>query len=414
MHVLIVTNHFWPENFRINDLAVGLRDGGHKVTVFTGVPDYPEGRFYAGYGIFRRRFESYKGVRVARFPLIPRGRGRSWVLVLNYLSSAFFSCLLAPFYCRERYDLILIFDTSPITIGLSALVIKKLRSIPVVLWILDLWPESLSATGAIRSPFIIGQVRKIVRFIYRRCDRILISSPGFRQNIKETGGYNGAVDYFPNWVEPEYRNPSAGATPHSLPLLPDGFRVMFAGNIGAAQDFETILAAAEYLRGHEEIHWIILGDGRRSDWVKTEVAERGLEKQFHLLGRFPAETMPAFFAQADAMLLTLKDEPIFALTIPGKLQSYMASGKPIIACLNGEGANLVNESQAGFSCPAESPELLAEAVLKMSRLQPEQRLQLGRNGQSYCATHFNREKLFGFLEEVILGLSRNPADKKNV
>ena len=254
----------------------------------------------------------------------------------------------------------------------------------------------------------------MVRFIYRRCDRILISSRGFRKSIEATGGYKGEIGYFPNWVEPEYLAQNEKDSYGALPSLPEGFRVVFAGNIGAAQDFETILLAAEKLLVYPDIHWLILGDGRKAAWVKEQVQERGLGRQFHLLGRYPGDTMPAFFAQADAMLLTLKDEPIFALTLPGKLQSYMASGKPIIAGLNGEGANVVDEAEAGFSCPAESPELLAKSVLKMSQLKPDQRTQLGRNGQKYCQTHFDREKLFGYLEELFLGLAKNPDFKTRV
>jgi len=399
----MVTNHFWPENFRITDLAVGLQERGHEVSVLTGVPDYPEGRFYEGYGVFKRRFEVFQGVRIARFPLIPRGKGRAWELVLNYLSSAFFGCLLAPFYCRGKYDVIFVFDTSPVTIGLPAIVLKKLKSIPLVFWVLDLWPESLSATGAIRSPKTLQMVRRLVRYIHAQCDRILVSSRGFFQSIKKTGGYDREIIYFPNWVEPEYLTDEVRYA-EGLPALPTGFRVMFAGNIGAAQDFETILTAAEKLISYSEIHWVILGDGRMAEWVKGQVLQRNLGEQFHLLGRYPAELMPQFFAQADAMLMTLRREPIFALTAPGKLQSYMACGKPIIAGLDGEGAKLVLEAGAGLACPAESPEALADRVLELYRMTPAERRKIGEQGKWYVREHFDRDKLFSQLEEMMVEL----------
>ena len=402
MRVLIVTNHFWPENFRINDLALGLKARGHEVTVFTGVPDYPEGRFYPGYGVWRRHAEEYEGIKVRRFPLIPRGKGKGRNLLVNYLSSCVMACLLAPVYCRERYDVIFVFDTSPVTIGLPAMVMRRLRSIPMIFWVLDLWPESLSATGAIRSERLLGIVRRVVRFIYRRCDRILVSSRGFFDNIDAIGGYSGEIEYFPNWVEPEYAGTDDPGGGEALPSLPDGFRVLFAGNIGAAQDFETILRAAEIVAGQGDIHWIILGDGRRFDWVQDEVQRRGLGEHFHLLGRFPPEAMPRFFSQADAMLVTLRRKPIFALTVPGKVQSYMASGRPIIAALDGEGARLVEESCGGLSCPAESPEKLAECVLALYRMTPEQRHVMGLNALKYAQEHFDREKLFDRLEKMIV------------
>ncbi len=195
MRILIVTNHFWPENFRVNDLAFGMQEKGHTVSVFTGVPDYPDGRYYKGYGVFRRRFETHKGVKIAHFPRIPRGKGRSWELVLNYLSAALCSCLVVPFYCRDTYDVIFVFDTSPISIALPAIVMKKLRSIPMVMWVLDLWPESLSATGAVRSQRLLGLVRCLVRFIYRQCDRILVSSRGFIDRIARTGDETQSAVY---------------------------------------------------------------------------------------------------------------------------------------------------------------------------------------------------------------------------
>lgn len=407
MRILIVTNHFWPENFRITDLAVGMQKRGHEVSVLTGVPDYPEGRFYEGYGVFKRRFEIYRGVKVFRFPLIPRGKGRAWELALNYLSSAFFASLLAPFYCCEKYDVIFVFDTSPITIGLPAIVLKKIKSIPMIFWVLDLWPESLSATGAVRSSRVMEMVRRLVRFIHGQCDRILVSSQGFVQSIDETGGYDHDLTYFPNWVEPEYLIDKAEGTFEDLPVLPDGFRVMFAGNIGVAQDFDTILAAAELLASYPDIHWVILGDGRMAEWVKDQVRQRNLGGQFHLLGRYPAEVMPNFFAQADALLMTLRREPIFALTVPGKLQSYMACGKPIIAGLDGEGGKLVEESGAGLACPAESPEELAGRVLALYRMPPSVRHKFGERGKQYCQEHFDRNTLFAKLETIMMELVEN-------
>ena len=401
MRILVVTNHFWPENFRINDLAFWLAEQRHDVTVLTGVPNYPAGRFFPGYGIFKRRFEIERGVKIKRFPLIPRGKGRGWNVALDYFSSALMSCLLAPFYCRDRYDLVFVFETSPVTIGLPALVIKRLQSVPLFFWVLDLWPESLSATGAIRSPTLLELVRRIVRFIYARCDRLLVSSRGMRKSIAATGGYQGEIEYFPNWVEPEYTG-DLKLESVRLPDLPGGFRIMFAGNIGTAQDFETILQAADRLREETEIHWVILGDGRRMEWLKSEIVHRGLEGCFHMLGRYPPEMMPAFFARADALLLTLRREPIFALTVPGKLQSYMASGKPVIAGLDGEGAALVLEAGGGLACPAKSPEELARKVLEVYRMSQEERKLMGARGRQFCAENFNREKQFKKIEGMMM------------
>jgi glycosyltransferase involved in cell wall biosynthesis len=247
-------------------------------------------------------------------------------------------------------------------------------------------------------------VRSLVRFIHGQCDKILVSSRGFVQSITQTGGYDHEIIYFPNWVEPEYLIDKAGGTFEALPVLPQGFCVMFAGNIGVAQDFPTILAAAELLASFTDIHWVILGDGRMAEWVKEQVQQRNLGKQFHMLGRYPAEAMPKFFAQADALLMTLRREPIFALTVPGKLQSYMACGKPIVAGLDGEGGKLVEESGAGLSCPAESPNELAGRVLELYKMSSSARNEFGEQGIRYCKEHFDRSKLFDKLETMMAEL----------
>lgn len=256
---------------------------------------------------------------------------------------------------------------------------------------------------------MLNLFRKIVQFIYRQCDQILISSKGFVESIEYTGGYDGCLEYLPNWVEPEYQQKMTGQAAE-FPDLPQGFKVMFAGNIGAAQDFETILTAAEKLKGYAEIHWVIVGDGRRLGWVEKQVQSRGLEKNFHLLGRFPSQSMPLFFEQADAMLVTLKNEPIFALTAPGKIQSYMSSAKPIIAALAGEGATLIEESGSGLTCSPENPDELARRVLDLYALSSEERDALGLSGYAFCQKNFAREKLFDKLESL---MERHIRMKKN-
>lgn len=392
MKVLIVSQYFWPENFRVNDLASGLVERGHEVTVLTGIPNYPEGKFFSGYGFFNRS-EVYQGIRIIRVPLLPRGNGRSLRLIINYLSFALTACLFGPFLCRGDYDLIIVCQLSPVTVGLPALLLKKIKRIPVIFWILDLWPESLSATGAIRSPWFLRRVDALVCFIYRGCDKIVVSSRGFIPSVAEKLNNSGLIDYFPNWQEPEYSAAKASAE-----CLPTGFCVVFAGNVGAAQDFETIIAAAEELKGYSDIQWVILGDGRRLDWVREQVKGRNLASSFHLKGRYSPAAMPAFFAQADVMLVTLRRDPAFALTVPGKIQSYMACGRPIVAALDGEGGRLITESGSGLSVPAEDITALADAILTMYRMPKDERESMGSRGKEYCAANFEREMLLDRLE----------------
>lgn len=404
MNILIVTQYFWPEEFRINELAAMMGGKGHHVTVLTGIPNYPGGKFFPGYGFTRRKTENYKGIKVVRVPLIPRGNAGSIRLVLNYLSFAFIASLLGPIKCRDAYDVIFICQLSPVTVALPGIVMKKIKSAPSMLWVQDLWPESLSATGAIHSKSIIKAVEILVRFIYSHCERILVQSKSFVDTIVQAGVDRSKIEYFPNSAE-EIFDSNAECMEEAVQVdLPEGFRVMFAGNIGAAQDFATILRASELLKEHKNIHWIIVGDGRMLPWVREQVQIRKLDKTIHLLGRHPLVSMPAFYAKADVMLVTLKKEPIFARTIPGKVQSYLACSRPIIAALDGEGARVVEEAGAGLTCPAEDPESLSKSVLKVYNMSIKDREKMAMKGRAYFEKNFEShmllDRLDGWLSEL--------------
>ena len=399
MNILIISQYFWPENFRINDLAVGLKEQGHTLTVLTGYPNYPEGRFFSGYSLFARRHEQWHGINIIRVPLIPRGSGGGLRLALNYISFAFLGAVLAPLLCCGRYDLIFVYEPSPITVGIPALVMKSIRRIPIIFWVQDLWPESLSAAGAVKSRAVLGLVDRLVRRIYAGCDLILVQSRAFFDVIRSQGVPLERIRYFPNGAEELYRPISPDATKTEAREVPEGFRVVFAGNIGAAQDFDSILSAAELLKHQPQIRWIIIGDGRMRNWVADQIRIRGLERSVTLLGRKPAEVMPRFFALADILLVTLKKTPIFALTIPSKLQSYLACARPIVAALEGEGAKVVKESGAGLVTKPESPKELAAALLALYDASAEQRAVMGNNGRRYFEDHFERSVLIKRLEQ---------------
>jgi glycosyltransferase involved in cell wall biosynthesis len=401
MNILVVTQYFWPETFCINELSASLHARGHKIDVLTGIPNYPGGKFFEGYGWFRRKAREYRGLRIRRVPIIPRGEGGALRLMLNYASFVFFSCLLGPWLCAKNYDLILVYEPSPITVCLPALLLKWLRGIPVIFWVQDLWPESLSATGAVRSPFFLRMVGRLVRFIYRRCDRILVQSEAFRESVEHMGAKACTVEYFPNSADSFYQPVALEQNAAEMDEMPAGFRVLFAGNVGAAQDFDTILNAAERLKGTPDIKWVIIGDGRLRSWVETEVLRRGLGKTVSLLGWRSSDGMPRYIAAADVMLVTLRKDPIFALTIPTKIQAYLACGKPIIGAIDGEGARIVLDANAGLTCPAEEPALLAQRVLEMYGMQNEQRQLLGANARRYFEAHFESQMLLDRLETIM-------------
>jgi glycosyltransferase involved in cell wall biosynthesis len=399
MKVLILTQYFWPETFRINDLAVQLKQRGHEVTVLTGKPNYPGGDYFDGYGFFGQRVEDYEGIPVHRVPLIRRKRGGGLRLALNYLSFALSASLLGPARLKGPFDAIFVFEPSPITVGLPAIVMKQVHGAPILFWVQDLWPENLVATGAVTNSWILDAVGQLVRFIYKRSDLILLQSRAFEDNVKRFTDSTERLRYFPNWAESLYQPLTLEASAPERAQLPPGFRIMFAGNIGAAQDFETLLGAAEALRDQSDIQWIILGDGRKKEWVEAEVARRRLGHCFHLLGRFPMEQMPRFFALADVLLVSLRRDPAFESTIPSKIQSYLACGKPIVACLDGEGARIVEEAGGGVTCPAESVEGLVDAVRRLYRMSPEQRAAMGVQARRYFEREFSSERLITRLED---------------
>ncbi len=395
MKLLIVSQYFWPENFRINDLATELVERGHQVTVLTGQPNYPSGKTFPGYRWYSARQEIWKGMRIIRCPLIPRGNGGGFRLAINYLSFALSASLATTFMLKDRFDAIFVYEPSPITVALPALLLRKLRQSPVLLWVLDLWPESVAATGAIRSRLVLHLIGMLVRFIYARCDRILVQSKGFVEHVLNRGGHPESVRYFPSWAEPVFVSPPDTPIPYQLPR---GFTVVFAGNIGVAQGFASILDGAELTRDRKDIQWILVGDGRLASWVRSEIQRRQLQDTVRMPGSFPLESMPALFAQADTLLVTLKQEPIFALTIPAKVQSYLACGKPIIGMLDGEGAEVLLQSGGALVGPAEDSFSLVKNVLKLSNMWPSTRQKMGENSRQYYLTHFDRMLLVSQLE----------------
>jgi len=396
VRILVVSQYFWPENFRINDLVTEFAARGHDVTVLTGYPNYPLGAVFPEFEAAPESFGRFGDVRVVRVPLLPRGQG-GLRLMLNYASFAASATLFGAWRLREeKFDVIFVFEPSPITVGLPAAFLRYLKRTPVAFWVLDLWPETLQAVGVVRSKTILNAVGKLVSFIYNRCDLILAQSRSFIPQIFKYCRKDGSVQYFPSWSDSVFDFEAVEAAPE----VPEGsahFDIMFAGNIGEAQDFPAIIEAATLLKENDAIRWLIVGDGRASEWVKSEIQKRGLESRVLMLGRYPVDRMPSFYKCADALLVSLRDEPIFSMTIPGKLQSYLAAGIPVLAMLNGEGADIVLKSGAGLACPAGNGAALAEAALNMSRMSDEDRHIMGARGVQFSKTEFDRDRLISKL-----------------
>jgi colanic acid biosynthesis glycosyl transferase WcaI len=403
MRLLVVTQYFWPENFRVNDLVAEFVKRGHQVTVLTGLPNYPEGKVFEQFRADPVQYSNYQGAEIVRVPMMPRGLG-GLRLMLNYLTFAASASVMGLWKLRgQKFDLIFAYEPSPITVGLPAALLRSVKRAPLVFWVLDLWPDTLQAIGVVRSHMVLRVVGKLVGFIYKRCDLILAQSKSFIPQIQKYAVKDSRIEYFPSWAESVFQ--VTDVTPaDEIPVKLGSFNVMFAGNIGDAQDFPAILAAAEHLRQHAHIRWLIVGDGRMARWVADEIKRRNLQDCVLMLGRHPIERMPSFFKQANALLVTLKDEPIFAMTIPGKLQSYLAAGIPVVAMLNGEGVDVVKSSQSGLTCAAGDHVGLAATVLKLSEMSEEERKTMGRNGLNVSVREFDRgtliDRLDGWIKQL--------------
>ena len=400
MRLLIVTQYFWPENFRVNDLCAGLGDRGHQITVLTGQPNYPDGAIFPEYRVDPSAFRQLGDAEILRIPIVARGSSKIR-LVLNYLSFVLSGCSIGVFKLRGRqFDAIFVFQTSPITSAIPALLIGQLKRAPVAMWVLDVWPDTLAAIGIVTSPRLLGMVGLLVRFIYRRCALILVQSRAFLDNIVRYGGAVHKVRYFPGWAEEVFDRSAVVAPPPEISNDGRSFDILFAGNIGEAQDFPAIIDAADLTRTMP-LRWIIVGDGRAGAAARAEVDSRGLGERVIFLGRYPLERMPGFFAGADALLVSLAARPIWSMTIPGKIQSYLASGKPLLGMLDGEGARVIAESGAGLVGPAGNAQMLADnAVALMNRSLVERR-QMGEAGRRFADAEFDRSTLIGSLEHWI-------------
>jgi glycosyltransferase involved in cell wall biosynthesis len=398
--ILIFTNHFFPENFKVNDIAFELAKNNFEVTVLTGVPNYPQGKFHKGYGLLKKRNETIKGVKVIRVPLIPRGKDNLFLLAINYFSFTFFLIIWTFFLALfKHFDLIFVHHTSPIFVGIPAVLVKRMQKIKMYFWNLDLWPESVSETTGFNSAFIIKVLDKIVRVIYRHSDRLLIGSRAFKGSMMGKGVDEHKFMYFPNWAEDVFLKEDIKLVDLAeFKIEIDSLKIMFAGNIGAAQDMENVMAAIELTSKEKyRISWIFVGEGRRIEWMKNRVSELNLEQNVFFLGQHPVESMPSFFKIADVMLISLKNEKIFSYTAPAKIQSYMASSKPILGMINGEGADIIIEAKCGLVGDAGNASLLAQNAIKFAKMNFQEREEMGKNGYNFYNKFFSKQKAMDSL-----------------
>lgn len=386
MRILIVSQYFYPENFKFNDLAEDLSID-NDVTVLAGIPNYPMGDYYDGYGLFSPFKEKYNKVTIYRSPLVPRKKSK-FFLALNYITFPIFSSIVSLYLIltQKKFDKILVCQVSPIFMVLPAILIRKITDTPVYLWITDLWPESLSATGAINNQKILALVSVFVSWTYNNVDKILISCRGFEKSIREKCP-KASITYFPYWAEEFYKP----VIPNKKFTYPNKFKLMFAGNIGEAQNLKLLVEAVSLIKDVVDLCVIIVGDGRNKDVLLRHISKANLESHFIFSGSFPPEEMPGILSHADALYLSLRDDPIFTITIPSKLQSYMACEKPIIGSIEGEAADVITNSGCGFVSSPSNVFELSINIKRMANMSQTDRRKLAQAAKVYYEKHFSRE-----------------------
>lgn len=406
MRVLIWTQYFWPENFHINTVARSLHEQGIEVTVLTGKPNYPEGRFFAGYKAAGIHREKYAGFDVIRIPIKARGVSSAKGLALNYLSFIISGYLFAPFALRgKKFDVVFVYAPSPLLQALPAIFVAWLKRAPVILWVQDIWPEALQATGFVKNRWLLRMVGVAVRYIYRFSDSILIQSEGFRTSVERLAYDKKRIRFYPNSAEDVLVEPATAHQDISVAkVVAQSFSLVFAGNIGRAQSCETIIEAARLLQSVQNIKFYLVGNGSMAESITQNILDNRLGNVV-MTGRVSGEDMATIYASASVLLLSLRDDPALSATIPSKLQSYLAAGKPIIVSSNGEAADVVIKANAGLACHAGDAEALAKAVLRLYEMLPEERACLGENGRKYFMAHYylpNRTaELAAHFEDVI-------------
>ncbi len=400
MKIIILSQWYPPENeTRIHLLAKSLVSKGHHVVAITGFPNYPSGRIFPGYKLRWRQREILDGVKVLRVPLFPSHDNSIINRFFNYLTFALSASTIGAISCGDA-DAMWVYHP-PLSIALPALIISKLRHIPFIYEVQDLWPETLKATGILRSKLMLNWIDRVATFIYRRAEAITVISKGFRKNLISKGLPGNKIHVIPNWADESIYRP----VPREADLadehgLKNRFNVVYGGNIGSAQILRNVICAAELLYDIPEIQIVIIGDGVERSMLEKEARDRKLSN-VRFIPPQPAQRMPSFFSIADALLVHLRNEPLFAITIPGKTTAYMACGKPIICCVAGDAAEMILQAGAGLIVPPEDPEALANSIRKLYRMSREEREAFGRAGREAFQKYYSREVLFERYLELI-------------
>lgn len=406
MRIVVLSQWYQPEpEPKVHLLARDLAARGHTVTAITGIPNYPEGRIYPGFRVRPwPQIELKDGVRVVRVPLYPDHSKSAPKRILNYVSFALSASLFGTLLSGPA-DVMWVYHP-PLTTCLPALALAATRGIPFVYEVQDMWPETLAATGMVRSPRILSAVARVAELLYRRADRLTVISPGFKRNLMSKGVAGWKVEVLPNWADEEIYRPVEPDLEMGRKIGALGrFNVLYAGNFGAAQALDNVLDAARQLRDEPEIQFLLAGDGLEDVQLRKRVESQGI-RNIRFLGRVAPREVPVLCALANVLLVHLGPDPLFEMTIPSKTISYLACGKPILTVSRGDPADVVSAAEAGLSCGPGDPAALAASVRAFHGMSEERRSEMGRRGRLYYLAHFTRASLMDRYESLLTEVAR--------
>lgn len=392
-HILVISQYFFPETFRINDICKSWVEKGYKVTVITGIPNYPEGKFYEGYNITKKRTEYYHGVQIIRLPIFPRGQSKIG-LVLNYLSFVV-SGYIWSLFSKLKPDHVFIFEVSPMTQALPGVWFAKRKKIPCSIYVQDLWPENVEIVTGIKSQKVLGSIGKMVDYIYLNCSRIFTTSKSFVNAIIDRGVDQDKVTYWPQYAEgvpceATYKEKTS-----------DELSIVFTGNIGEAQGLGQLVTLAKALKKLDldhKVHFTLVGEGRFKQNLIGQINECDVTHMFTFLGRVPSEQVPKILQSHDVALLSLAPDPLFDMTIPAKLQTYLSVGMPIFGLVDGESKSIIEEANSGLVASLTDTNLQINHIIAFLNKNEEEMSVLRKNSKRYAQKYFDKEQLLKIMD----------------
>jgi len=400
--ILVVCQHFWPESFRINDICEGFIEQGYEVEVLCGIPNYPKGQYYEGYGIFKNRKQNYNGIKIRRCFEIKRGNNSNLNIFLNYISFPISSIFSLPYLLTQKYDKIFLYQLSPVMMSLAGILLGKLKNIETIMYVLDLWPENLYSVLKIKTKILKTFLSVLCKWHYKNTNKIIANSNKLMTILKtRTKKEENKICYIPQFCEKIYESNIEDMEIKNK--YSNGFNLVFTGNISPAQSFETVIKATKIIKekGINDINWIIVGDGMSKKWLENEIEDNDLKEYFTFIGHVPLTEIPKYTQIADGLFACLSKSDLLDCALPAKVFSYYAAGRPIILAMDGEIQNIIYESKAGYIVNSEDYNGFAQAILKLYQLNKQERIIMGNNAKNYYNNNFERNmnlnKLISFI-----------------